>query len=733
MTAPTPQQKNPLHGVTLEVMLAELVAHFGWADLGQRIQINSFNADPSIASSLKFLRKTPWAREKVEGLYLFMRREQARDAKAELAAAVPVAEPVIAPFGGWASPVTAALIAGATIRLGQLAVQGDDIFWTEGRPQEQGRNVLVWCSADGRIADLTPAPLNVRSRVHEYGGGAFTVGRKAGFFTNDADQQVWRIRAGEAPQPLTAAPGMRHADLVIDAQHKRLVCVREDHSASGEAVTTIVGTRLANGAQQVLVEGHDFFSSPCLSPDGRQLAWLSWDHPNMPWDGTELWLADVAADGSLAAPRRVAGGADESIFQPAWSPRGELHFVSDRSGWWNLYRERAGEVQALHPMAAEFGEPQWGFGMSSYGFDGDGRIVCVVSQHGLSQLATLDTESGVFETLPTPLCAIDMLRVGADFAVVIGASATQASAVVRIDLRTGEHRVLRSASTARVDAGFLSRAEAISFPTEGGLEAHAFFYAPANRDHRGPDGERPPLIVVSHGGPTGATDAGFTWSHQFWTSRGFAVVDVNYGGSSGYGRAYRERLDGQWGVVDVDDSIAAARFLIARGDVDAARVTVRGSSAGGYTTLCALTFRRFFKAGASHYGIGDLEALVRDTHKFESRYLDRLIGPYPQAQALYRERSPIHFTERLASPMILFQGAEDKAVPPAQAQAMFDAVNAKGLPVAHLLFEGEQHGFRRAATIRRVLEAELYFYGKVFGFTPADAIEPVDIRNLTVS
>jgi len=572
----------------------------------------------------------------------------------------------------------------------------------------------------------------VRSRVHEYGGGAFTVGRKAGFFVNDADQQIWRIRAGEAPHALTAMPGMRHADIEIDATRKRLLCVREDHSGNSEAVTTLVAVSLSNGAQQVLVSGHDFFSTPRVSPDGQQLAWLSWDHPNMPWDGTTLWLADLLADGTPGPARAVAGGPDESIFQPSWSPRGELHFVSDRSGWWNLYRRRAddGDVQALQPMDAEFGQPQWAFAMSSYGFDARGRIVCTLARQGRSTLAVLDTEAGRFEPVDTPFCAISELHVGDDFAVFLGATETAPEAVIRLDLATGTHELLRSTTRSSVAPAFVSTAEAISFPIEGGLEAHAFFYTPVNRHFHGPEGQRPPLIVINHGGPTGSTNAAFKPMFQYWTSRGFAIVDVNYGGSSGYGRAYRERLTGQWGVVDVDDAINAARFLIERGDVDAERVVIRGASAGGYTALSALTFRSFFKAGASHFGIGDLEALARDTHKFESRYLDKLIGPYPAQQALYRARSPVNHTDRLASPMILFQGAEDKAVPPAQAEAMFEAVRAKGLPVAYLLFDGEQHGFRRAATIKRTLEAELYFYGRVFGFTPADAIQPVPIENL---
>lgn len=736
--APATQQRNPLHGLTLEGIVTELVAHFGWPGLGERVQINSFNTDPSIASSLKFLRRTPWAREKIESLYLFMQREQQRDAKALASATAAAAAVEVAPFGSWKSPVTADLIAGATIRLGQLAVLDGDVFWTEGRPQEQGRNVLVWCSADGRIADLTPAPLNVRSRAHEYGGGAFTLGRKAGFFVNDADQQVWRIRADEVPQPLTKDADMRHADAVIDAHRKRLICVREDHSAVAEvgqppvqAVSTLVGIKLSNGATQVLVSGHDFFSNPCVSPDGRTLAWLSWDHPNMPWDGSTLWRAEVLADGEVGTPVHVAGGAQESIFQPSWSPQGELHFVSDRTGWWNLYRAQGDVIQAVRPMAAEFGVPQWVFNQSTYGFDARGRIVCSYLEGGRSKLAIIETtlDDG-FEPIDTPFCAIRELRVGADFIVFIGAGETSAEAVVRLDLNTGAMRTLRPSSRAGIAPGYASIAQAIAFPTEGELTAHAFFYAPTNPAFTGPPDERPPLIVIGHGGPTGMTDAAFKWSIQFWTSRGFAVVDVNYGGSSGYGRGYRERLNGQWGVVDIDDLVNAARHLIARGDVNPQRIAIRGASAGGYTTLSALTFRDFFSCGASHYGIGDLEALVRDTHKFESRYLDSLIGPYPARQDLYHARSPVNFTEALASPMILFQGAEDKAVPPAQAQAMFDVVKAKGLPVALLMFEGEQHGFRRAENIRRALEAELYFYGRIFGFTPADVIEPVLIENL---
>ena len=638
----------------------------------------------------------------------------------------------VAPYGSWASSVTAERVAGASIRLGQTAIAGDHVFWTEGRPLEQGRNVLVRAGADGVAHDLTAPPWNVRSRVHEYGGGAFAIGAGEIFFSHFDDQQVYRLGASAVARGLTSAASMRYADAVVDATRKRLIAVREDHTAAaGEPINTLVAIDLGSGAERVLAGGHDFISSPCLNPDGGRLAWLTWDHPQMPWDGSTLWVAALADDGSLGPAREVAGGLDESIFQPAWSPLGELHFVGDRSGWWNLYRERGGSIEALCPMAAEFGEPQWSFGMSTYGFDRQGRIVCTCTAGGVARLGLLPADGGELRRIETPYSAIRELKVGPDFVAFFGGSPDAPEALIRLDLADESHVVVRSSGAAPEDPAQVARAEPITFPTGHGLEAHAFHYAPTNGACEGPAGERPPLIVIDHGGPTGATNATFRWTVQFWTQRGFALVDVNYGGSTGFGRAYRERLKGQWGLVDVEDSINAARFLARRGEIDPARIVIRGASAGGYTTLAALTFHDFFAAGTSHYGIGDLEALARDTHKFEARYLDSLVGPYPEAQALYRARSPIHHTERLSSALLLLQGAEDKVVPPSQAEAMVAAVRAKGLPVAYLLFAHEQHGFRRAENIRRALEAELYFYGKVLGFEPADRIAPLQIENLS--
>ncbi|MEP7303068.1 MAG: prolyl oligopeptidase family serine peptidase [Caldimonas sp.] len=635
-----------------------------------------------------------------------------------------------APYGSWASALSAEQLAAASVRFGQIAIAGDAVFCSEGRPAEGGRTVVVACDAAG-CHDLTPAPFDVRTRAHEYGGGAFAVSVDGElFFSHDADQRIYRLRRGEAPRPVTRGGAFRYADAVLDAARDRLIAVREDHSGPGEAVNAIVAIELASGGETVLASGHDFFSNPRLSPDGSRLAWLSWDHPRMPWQGSDLWVATLDAAGRPGAPRHVAGGDAESIFQPEWSPAGELHFASDRSGWWNLHRERAGCIEPLHAMAAEFGEPQWQFAMSMYGFVADGGIVCLYEQGGRSHLARLDSRDGSFAEVETPYCSLRELRVGAGFAACFAASEREAETLVRFDLAGEQFAVVRRSTETVPDPAGLSIAEAIEFPSEGGRTAHAFFYAPSNAGFTGEPGTRPPLLVISHGGPTGVAGASLGPRLQYWTQRGFAVVDVNYGGSSGYGRAYRERLDGAWGIVDVDDVVHGARFLVARGDVDPQRLAIRGASAGGFTTLAALAFRSVFHAGASHYGVSDLEALARDTHKFESRYLDSLVGPYPERADLYRARSPVHFAARLASALILFQGAEDKAVPPDQAATMFAAVKAKGLPVAYLLFEGEQHGFRQARHIRRALEAELAFYGRVFGFAPADRIEPVPIDNL---
>ncbi|MBW3623713.1 MAG: S9 family peptidase [Armatimonadetes bacterium] len=640
-------------------------------------------------------------------------------------------EPQVAPYGSWKSPITPDLILAGTVGLSQVRLDGEDLYWIEGRPMEGGRQVIVHQPPGGERADLTPPPFNARTRVHEYGGGDYLAHRGTVYFSNFEDQRLYRIRPGESPSPLTPEGPFRFADAVMDETRERLICVREDHSSPGqEAVNTITAVPLDGGEPTILVSGSDFYAAPRLSPDGSRLAWLAWNHPNMPWDETELWVAKMDGDGILSDARRVAGGDEESVYAPHWSPDGALHFVSDRTGWWNLYCLGGGGVEPLCPKEAEFGEPAWVFGTSTYAFLSADRLLCTYQERGITRLAILDAASGELDDLLLPYSGFRSLQAGPERIYFIGSSPTRPSAVVEYSLITGETREIRRSSDLEIDPGYLTLPEAVEFPTTHGRSAYGYYYAPKNRDFIGPEGEKPPLVVMSHGGPTAAAGAGLNLGHQYFTSRGFAVLDVNYGGSTGYGRAYRERLKGLWGIVDVDDCANGALSLVERGEVDGDRLAIVGGSAGGYTTLAALAFRDVFKAGASHFGVSDLEALAQETHKFESRYLDGLIGPYPERRDLYIERSPIHHADRLSCPVIFFQGLEDAIVPPNQAERMVEALRRKGIPVAYVPFEGEQHGFRKAENIKRALEGELYFFSRIFKFDLADPVEPVPIDNL---
>ncbi|WP_254174358.1 S9 family peptidase [Planktothrix pseudagardhii] len=631
-----------------------------------------------------------------------------------------------APYGSWKSPITTDLIVEGTVGLGGLTWDGDNIYWIEGRPSEAGRSVIVRLTPDNQLNDVTPQSFNARTRVHEYGGGSYTVDQGNVYFSNFVDQRLYQqkiqgknIPYEVTPEPLTPEGDYRYADGVIDTQNQRLICVREDHTQGGEPVNTIVSINLNNSEDiRVLVEGNDFYAFPRLSPNGNKLSWISWNHPNMPWDGTELWVADVNSEGLLGEKILIAGGLEESIFQPQWSPDGILYFVSDRSNWWNLYRY-TGTIEPLHPIAAEFGLPLWVFGMSTYGFSSAEKIICTYSKNGNSYLASLDTKTLQLQDIETPYTAIDGLTVSGNQVLFIGSSPTESSAIVKLNLETGELEVLRRSSQIVLDKGYLSVPQPIEFPTENGKTAYGFFYPPQNKDYQASESEKPPLVVKSHGGPTAATSSSLSLKNQYWTSRGFAVLDVNYGGSTGYGREYRQRLNKSWGIVDVDDCCNGAKYLAEQGLVDGNRMAIAGGSAGGYTTLCALTFKDVFKAGASYYGVSDLEALATDTHKFESRYLDKLIGDYPEEKAIYQQRSPIHYVDQLSCPVIFFQGSEDKIVPPNQAEMMVAALKAKGVTVEYVLFEGEQHGFRKAENIKRAIDGEFGFYAKVFNFQPA--------------
>ncbi|MGI8568955.1 MAG: prolyl oligopeptidase family serine peptidase [Methylocella sp.] len=637
---------------------------------------------------------------------------------------------MIAPYGAWVSLVSVELMTEAAIGLSGLSVDDQDLYWLEARPSENGRTVLCRRRADGEIEDLTPPPFNVASRVHEYGGGAYTVAAGVVVFSERADGSVWLIEAGSPPRRIETQEDCRYADFDFDLPRRRVLAVREDHRSRppSDPKAAIVALSLdPGGAETILVEGPDFLSSPRLSPGGERLTWIAWDHPGMPWDGTKLFVAGVTREGALEAARLVAGATPEAIVQPEWSADGTLYYCSDRSGWWNLYALRGTAIESLAPVEAEIGGPHWVFRQHYYDFLTCGRIVAAIVRDGIrtavliadGRIAPLDI--GQVQDCPRPL--------GDGLAYIATPPSAPPSVSLLPSLEGSEPIVIRRAAPAVVPEETISIGEPIEFATRGGV-AHAFWYPPKNRDYKGPSDELPPLVVLSHGGPTSMTTNSFSLSVQWWTSRGFGVVDVNYGGSTGYGRAYRERLDGQWGVVDVEDCAAAATHLVERGLADAARLVIRGGSAGGFTTLAALTSLKLFKAGASFYGVGDLILLAKDTHKFESRYLDRLIGPLPQARAVYGERSPVNHIDRLACPVIFFQGEDDKTVPPNQAQTMVEAVAARGLPVAYYSFAGEGHGFRKAETLRRALELELDFYGRGFGFTAPGLSERVIIANM---
>ncbi|HEV2857286.1 MAG TPA: prolyl oligopeptidase family serine peptidase [Solirubrobacterales bacterium] len=656
--------------------------------------------------------------------------------------------PTVAPYGSWSSPLDAASVASSGRRLAAPTIAADGaVWWAEGRPDEGGRVVLMRRQPGGEPETVTPAGVNVRTRVHEYGGGAWHLAAPdLVLFVDFEDQRLYRQRLGEEPVAISPEPeepgALRYADMRLAPDGRTIVCVREC-DAEPEPVNEIVSLPLDGAeAPQVLASGRDFYASPKISADGAWLAWICWDHPNMPWDGTELWLAPMEDSGE---ERLIAGGPEESIFQPEWGPDGRLHFASDRDGWWNLYRAREpgtgevsgeyGAVVQLTEEKADFAHPQWLFGGATYAFLEGGAIACVCCRHGEERLFLLEPEGWEPADLGLPFTSFGypILSTRGRRVAFAAASPERETAVVIYDAERGETEVVRESSEGPVDPAYVSRPRPIEFETgrEGdGDVAYGFYYPPTNPEFEAPEGELPPLIVESHGGPTSHATPALDLEFLYWTSRGIGVVDVNYRGSTGYGREYRNKLRGTWGVVDTEDCVNAALHLAAAGEADRERLAIRGGSAGGYAVLCALTFHDAFATGASYFGVADAETMTGDTHKFESRYLDLLIGPYPEQAEVYRERSPINHVDQLLVPVILFQGLEDKIVPPNQAETMVAALERNGIPHAYLAFEGEQHGFRKAETNIRCLESELYFYGRIMGFEPAGNPEPVEIVGL---
>lgn len=654
--------------------------------------------------------------------------------------------PTLAAYGSWQSPITASALTAQTLRISEPCFDGDDIYWLESRPNEKGRIALVQLTADGSRHDLLPMPHSLRTRANEYGGGAYTVAGGIVYLVLDADQRIYRLNTTNADlQALSPEGCFRYADFCIDQQHQRLICVREDYSnASEEARCEIIALYLDGTERiEVLVSGADFYSNPRLSPDGTLLSWLCWQHPQMPWDGTECWIAQLNTDGILANAKKIVGGPSESIFQPRWSPGGDLIFVSDRTNWWNVYRWRntvnsstgkasdiSEELESLCEVPAEFATPQWVFGMSTYDFLDRHNLLCCYNQQGQWQLATIDLRSKQFTTIVSDLTDISAITCHAGHGLLLGANAQKGVALYRYSASSKELTAIAQSSQHQLPAALVSTPQPISFNTSDNETAHGFYYPPLNPEYIAPEQTLPPLLVTCHGGPTGATESSLSVKIQYWTSRGFAVLDVNYRGSTGYGRAYRDRLKNNWGVTDVIDVCSGADYLIAKGLVDEQKLAIRGSSAGGYTVLAALTFSNRFNAGASLYGIGNLETLAQDTHKFESRYLDSLVGKYPEEKVTYQARSPINHIEQLRCPVIFLQGLLDKVVPPNQAEAMVKALSDKGIATAYITFAEEGHGFRQAANIERAIEAELYFYSKIFNFELAETISPVQIKHL---
>ena len=625
--------------------------------------------------------------------------------------------PIKKPYGSWPSPISAELITRAAPSLNFIQSYGDDLYWVEGRPWEAGRNVIMRRDSNGSITDLLPAPFSHYSRVHEYGGMAYALNDDHLYFVNATDQNIYKYCLDDtsAPQVITNNSSRRFADLIVDRQNQRLIAVCEEHNDDQEPENYLASIALNNQTPAIekLVSGADFYAYPRISPDQSQLCWIEWQHPNMPWDATQLWQATIS-NGNLIEKKRVAGGDNnQAIFQPHWSPNNTLYYVSDITNWWNIYRFENGIGAPVLRMDAEFATPLWQLGMTTFDFIDANTIACIWTVSGIWHSGFIDVATGVLTTVQTPYSSMQAVACHQGSVYFVAGASVLASQIAGVNLQ-GEVSPIYAPATVDLDKADLAQPESISFTSGDNQQVHAFYYPPTSARYCGDDRELPLVIAMCHGGPTGATSSGLNLKIQYWTNRGFAVVDINYRGSVGFGRTYRQGLEGAWGIADVEDTQQAIAYLAGQQKIDPKRCLIRGGSAGGYTVLSALTFTDTFKAGASLYGIGDLETLAKDTHKFESRYLDSLIGPYPERRDIYLERSPIHHADGLNCPVIFLQGLEDKVVPPNQAEMMVKLLEDKGIQVGYVTFADEGHGFRKANNIIRAMEAELAFYRDVF-------------------
>jgi dipeptidyl aminopeptidase/acylaminoacyl peptidase len=635
------------------------------------------------------------------------------------------------PYGSWNSPLTPDMMAEKSISLSDLKLDNKgNIYILESRPADKGRTVLTQL-INGKLTDITPDSYNIRTRVHEYGGNSFTLNSNECFFANFKDQKLYKQVFGNHPQPLTPEKPFRFADIIFDSNRNALFAVMEDHTcAPNEPANSLVKIDAETGKIETIASGCDFYAAPALSHSGNKLAYFSWNHPNMPWDANELWVIDLNKHGLPTNSHLITGGANESVFQPTWGKNDELFFVTDKTGWWNLYSHSEGKTEILYEMNAEFARSQWRLGDSTFAVIDSENLLCTWAEKGRWSIGKLNLNSRKLSKFETSYTSFNSINIYNNHAYFIGASDIELPSIIQLNLDTGATQKLYTPIDLPISVDYISRPIALEFPTDNGKMAHAFYYPPHNPNFEGLENELPPLIVMSHGGPTSATKDLFSLGVQFWTTRGFAVVDVNYGGSTGYGRAYRERLKSNWGIVDMQDCQNAALYLANQKKADKNRMAIRGGSAGGYTTLASLTFLDTFKAGASYFGISDLEALAQDTHKFESRYNDSLLGPYPEDKEKYFNRSPINFIDKLSCPVIFFQGLQDKVVPPNQAEEMFKKLVEKKIPTAYIKYPQEAHGFRKAENIKHSIQTELYFYGKVFGFELSEDIPEIEIENL---